>query len=59
MVVMTKTRLTLQTAAAFERIDEALMGKTLDEFSDLVEMLKNLTNKASRISAISCEVNYE
>jgi hypothetical protein len=52
-------KLTIQTAAAFERIDEALMGKTLDEFEDLIVMLKNLTNKANRISAISHEINHE
>ena len=52
-------KLTTQTAAAFERIDEALMGKTQDDFDNLLVMLKNLINKANRISAISVEMNYE
>ncbi len=52
-------KLTTQTAAAFERIDEALMGKTQDDFDNLLVMLKNLTNKATRISVISAEMNYE
>jgi hypothetical protein len=52
-------KLTTQTAAAFERIDEALMGKTQDDFDNLLIMLRNLINKANRISAISVEMNYE
>ncbi len=59
MEVMTKSKLTIQTAAAFERIDEALMGKTSDEFEDLLLMLNNLTSKANRITAITCELNHE
>ena len=50
-------KLTTQTAAAFERIDEALMGKTQDDFDNLLEMLKNLISKANRISVISAEMN--
>jgi|LauGreDrversion4_2_1035121.scaffolds.fasta_scaffold333815_4 hypothetical protein len=49
--------LTIQTAAAFERIDEALMGKTKDDFENLLTMLNTLITKANRISAISAEMN--
>ncbi len=54
-----KNNLTIQTAAAFERIDEALTGKTSDDFNDLLEMLKELTKKASKISIIKSELNHE
>lgn len=40
---------TLQTAAAFDRIDDALMGKTEDNLSKLVEELQLLLYKAKDI----------
>ena len=39
----------LQTAAAFDRIDDALMGKTEDNLSKLVEELQLLLYKAKQI----------
>lgn len=41
---------TLQTAAAFDRIDDALMGKTDDSLSELIEDIEFLLYKAKQIS---------
>lgn len=46
-------KLTLQTAAAFERIYEALVGKTDDDLSSLSLHLQELLNKAQEIQEIS------
>lgn len=40
---------TLQTAAAFDRIDDALVGKTDDNLSELIEDLEFLLYKAKEI----------
>jgi len=40
----------LQTAGAFDRIDDALMGKTHDDLSELIEDLEFLLYKAKQIS---------
>ena len=40
---------TLQTAAAFDRIDDALVGKTDDTLSELIEDLEFLLYKAKEI----------
>lgn len=45
--------LTLQTSAAFERIYDALMGKTNDNLNDLVFHLNELNRKAKEIQDIS------
>lgn len=45
--------LSLQTAAAFERIYEALVGKTEDDLSILSLHLKELTRKAKEIQDVS------
>lgn len=57
MVVMNNTRLTIQTAAAFERIDEALIGKTQDDYDFVVGKIKSLTEKIKRIESITKELN--
>lgn len=49
--------LTLQTASAFERIYEALMGKTSDDFEALTLHLKELLRKSDEIAKIYAEVN--
>jgi hypothetical protein len=46
-------QLTLQTAAAFERIYDALMGKTEDDLSHLSLHLEELLRKSKEISEIS------
>ena len=45
--------LTLQTVAAFERIYEALIGKTEDDLNSLSLHLKELTRKAEEIQEVS------
>lgn len=45
--------LTLQTAAAFERIYESLMGKTEDDLKCLSIHLKELQRKAEEIQNVS------
>jgi hypothetical protein len=54
-----KEHITLQTAAAFERIKEALLGRTDDDLSVLVEHLNQLLNKASQIEEVSAEMNHD
>lgn len=55
---MISSSITLQTAAAFERINEALVGRTQDDFYDLIKQLDELLVKAKRIEAISNEMNH-
>jgi hypothetical protein len=45
--------LSLQTAAAFERIYESLMGKTDDDLSILALHLEELNRKAKEIQDVS------
>jgi hypothetical protein len=49
--------LTLQTAAAFERIYDSLMGRTSDDFEALTLHLKEFIRKADEIAQIYDEVN--
>lgn len=46
-------KLTLQTAAAFERIYDALKGKTDDDFHHLHTHLRELLEKSEEIQRIS------
>lgn len=48
---------TLQTAAAFDRIDDALRGKTDDSLSELIEDLEFLLYKAKEIQDVSASMN--
>lgn len=48
-----KKNLTLQTAAAFERIYDALMGKTEDDLSSLSLHLQELSRKAKEVQEVS------
>lgn len=50
-------KLTIQTTAAFERIDEALMGKTQDDYDFVVAKIKSLIEKVNRIEKITNELN--
>ena len=54
---MPTNKFTLQTAAAFERIDEALIGKTQDDYDFVVSKIKSLIDKAKRIDSITNELN--
>ena len=58
MVVVSNIKLTIQTAAAFERIDEALMMKTQDDYDFVVAKIKYLMNKVKRIDSITNELNH-
>ena len=46
---MDDTKLTIQTTSAFERIDEALIGKTEDDLDEIIQNLDNLLHKAKKI----------
>jgi hypothetical protein len=48
---------TLQTSAAFDRIDDALRGKTDDSLSELIEDLEFLLYKAKEIQGVSASMN--
>jgi hypothetical protein len=47
----------LQTAAAFDRIDDALLGKTDDDLNELIEDLEYLLYKAKEIQGVSASMN--
>jgi hypothetical protein len=46
-------KLTLQTAAAFERIYDAIMGRTEDDLSSLSLHLEELSRKAKEVQEVS------
>jgi hypothetical protein len=46
-------KLTLQTASAFERIYDALMGRTEDDLSTLTLHLEELSRKAKEVQEVS------
>lgn len=48
-----ENQLTLQTAAAFERILDSLMGKTDDDLNSLALHLNELNRKAKEIQDVS------
>lgn len=48
-----KNAITLQTAAAFERIQEALLGKTEDDLKYLSMHLEELLLKAKEVQEVS------
>ena len=49
--------LTIQTIAAFQRIQESLLGKTEDNFEELIINLNYLLEKAKDIQNITAEIN--
>lgn len=48
-----ENRITLQTASALERIQEALLGKTEDDLKYLSMHLEELLHKAKEIQEVS------
>jgi hypothetical protein len=46
-------QLTLQTAAAFERVYDALMGRTEDDLGALALHLEELSRKAKEVQEVS------
>jgi hypothetical protein len=57
LVVDMKNQLTLQTAAAFERVYDALMGRTEDDLTALALHLEELSLKAKEIQEVSSCLN--
>jgi hypothetical protein len=57
LVVDMKNQLTLQTAAAFERVYDALMGRTEDDLTALALYLEELSLKAKEIQEVSSCLN--
>jgi hypothetical protein len=51
-------KLTLQTAAAFERVYDSLMGKTDDNLESLTLHLKELLRKANEIHDVAAALNH-
>lgn len=49
---------TLQTSAAFDRIHDALLGKTDDSLYELIEDIEFLLYKAKQISDTKSSVDY-
>ena len=47
----------LQTSAAFERLDDALRGKTEDDLNALIEDLEFLLYKAKEIQNVAASFN--
>lgn len=48
-----ESRITLQTASAFERIQDALLGKTEDDLKYLSMHLEELLRKAKEVQEVS------
>lgn len=48
---------TLQTSAAFDRLEDALLGKTDDVLWELIEELENLLYKAKEIHNTAASFN--
>lgn len=58
IVAKMKQPLTLQTAAAFDRILESLKGKTEDDLEFVISNLEQLIDKANQIKSVSVEINH-
>jgi hypothetical protein len=50
--------LSIQTVAAFERLKEALTGKTDDNFKSVVNQINSLLERVEKIDAVSNELNH-
>ena len=58
LVSMNDSNLTIQTAAAVERLQEALAGKTEEDFDVIVDKIKSLVETIEKIKAITNELNH-
>lgn len=54
---MQPNSMTLQTASAFERIYEAIVGKTDDDLSMINLYLRELIRLANQVEEVSSELN--
>ena len=59
LVSMNDPNLTIQTAAAVERLQEALAGKTEEDFDVIVDKIQSLVETIEKIKAISNELNHQ
>ncbi len=58
LVSMNDSNLTIQTAAAVERLQEALAGKTEEDFDVIVDKIQSLVDIIKKIRAITNELNH-
>jgi hypothetical protein len=58
LVSMNDSNLTIQTAAAVERLQEALAGKTEEDFDVIVNEIQSLVDIIKKIRAITNELNH-
>jgi methyl-accepting chemotaxis protein len=58
LVSMNDSNLTIQTAAAVERLQEALAGKTEEDFEVIVDKIQSLVETIEKIKAITNELNH-
>jgi hypothetical protein len=58
LVSMNDSNLTIQTAAAVERLQEALAGKTEEDFDVIVDKIQSLVDIIKKIKAITNELNH-
>ncbi len=58
LVSMNDSNLTIQTAAALERLQEALAGKTEEDFDVIVDKIQSLVDIIKKIKAITNELNH-
>lgn len=58
LVSMNDFNLTIQTAAALERLQEALAGKTEEDFDVIVDKIQSLVDIIKKIKAITNELNH-
>ena len=59
LVSMNDPNLTIQTAAAVERLQEALAGKTEEDFDVIVDKIQSLVETIEKIKAITNELNHQ
>jgi methyl-accepting chemotaxis protein len=58
LVSMNDSNLTIQTTAAVERLQEALAGKTEEDFDVIVDKIQSLVDIIKKIKAITNELNH-
>lgn len=56
--MLSSEKITVQTLASFQRIEEALTGNTSDDLNELIFLIKIVSDKANKIQEISsCMLN--
>lgn len=54
-----ESKLTLQTQSAFQRIHEAILGKTDDDLKEIIEELKKHLTHCYEVDNMLEEINYQ